>query len=47
MSSFFNKIDVFPSLLHGDLWSGNVERIGADPVVFDPASFYGMKAQVA
>lgn len=41
MSSFFNKIDVFPSLLHGDLWSGNVGQIGADPVVFDPASFYG------
>jgi protein-ribulosamine 3-kinase len=31
-----------PSLLHGDLWSGN---IGVDtqgqPVMFDPAPYYG------
>lgn len=31
-----------PSLLHGDLWSGNhaVLRDG-EPVIFDPASYYG------
>lgn len=31
-----------PSLLHGDLWAGNsaVDRQG-DPVVFDPACYYG------
>merc|ERR1712218_14195 len=41
MSQFFDGIDVFPSLLHGDLWSGNMAQTGADPVIFDPASFYG------
>lgn len=31
-----------PSLLHGDLWSGNVaERKDGSPVVFDPAAYYG------
>lgn len=31
-----------PSLLHGDLWSGNIsfDRSGA-PVIFDPALYYG------
>jgi len=31
-----------PSLLHGDLWSGNVafDQAG-QPVVFDPATYYG------
>jgi protein-ribulosamine 3-kinase len=30
-----------PSLLHGDLWSGNVGFTRAGPVVFDPAVYYG------
>jgi protein-ribulosamine 3-kinase len=30
-----------PSLLHGDLWSGNVGFIADGPVVFDPAVYYG------
>jgi protein-ribulosamine 3-kinase len=30
-----------PSLLHGDLWSGNAGFTGAGPVVFDPAVYYG------
>jgi fructosamine-3-kinase len=31
-----------PSLVHGDLWSGNASftRTG-DPVIFDPATYYG------
>ena len=37
----FSGIEVFPSLLHGDLWGGNVGQVGDDPVMFDPASFYG------
>ena len=32
---------MYPSLLHGDLWSGNVGQVDNTPVVFDPASFYG------
>lgn len=31
-----------PSLLHGDLWSGNVSFTnGGEPVIFDPAVYYG------
>ena len=30
-----------PSLLHGDLWSGNAGFAVAGPVVFDPAVYYG------
>jgi fructosamine-3-kinase len=30
-----------PSLLHGDLWSGNVSFMPIGPVVFDPAAYYG------
>jgi fructosamine-3-kinase len=30
-----------PSLLHGDLWSGNVSFVPGGPVVFDPAVYYG------
>ncbi|MBF2029968.1 MAG: fructosamine kinase family protein [Oscillatoriales cyanobacterium C42_A2020_001] len=34
--------DPQPSLVHGDLWSGNaaVTRAG-EPVIFDPATYYG------
>jgi protein-ribulosamine 3-kinase len=30
-----------PSLLHGDLWSGNAGFAAEGPVVFDPAVYYG------
>jgi len=30
-----------PSLLHGDLWSGNAGFIDDGPVLFDPAVYYG------
>jgi protein-ribulosamine 3-kinase len=30
-----------PSLLHGDLWSGNAGFTEEGPVVFDPAVYYG------
>jgi fructosamine-3-kinase len=30
-----------PSLLHGDLWSGNVHPTAAGPALIDPASYYG------
>ena len=29
------------SLLHGDLWGGNWGAIGDEPVIFDPAVYYG------
>ncbi|WP_445428950.1 fructosamine kinase family protein [Alishewanella sp. HL-SH05] len=30
-----------PSLLHGDLWRGNVGFTAESPVIFDPASYFG------
>ena len=33
--------DPAPSLLHGDLWNGNVGFTKEGPVVFDPAVYYG------
>ena len=30
-----------PSLLHGDLWSGNHGSVGGEPVIFDPAVYFG------
>jgi fructosamine-3-kinase len=34
--------DETPSLLHGDLWSGNfMSNASGDPVVFDPAVYFG------
>jgi protein-ribulosamine 3-kinase len=32
---------VQPSLLHGDLWSGNAGFTKDGPVIFDPAAYYG------
>lgn len=42
LSSLFDDYVPAPSLLHGDLWSGNVafDDIGS-PVLFDPATHYG------
>jgi fructosamine-3-kinase len=30
-----------PALLHGDLWAGNVGRVGSAAVAFDPACYWG------
>ncbi|KAF9535639.1 fructosamine kinase PKL/CAK/FruK [Crepidotus variabilis] len=37
------SLNVEPVILHGDLWSGNagVDRSSGQPVIFDPASYYG------
>lgn len=42
VNSFFSSYNPAPSLLHGDLWSGNygVTQSG-QPVIFDPAVYYG------
>jgi fructosamine-3-kinase len=42
MAMLFNDYMPQPSLLHGDLWSGNaaVDKLGS-PVIFDPACYYG------
>ena len=42
LPSFFHGYMPPPSLLHGDLWSGNVGlEAGGDPVIYDPAVYYG------
>jgi len=42
LEQFFDTYSPSPSLLHGDLWSGNaaVDTQGR-PVIFDPACYYG------
>ena len=42
LADFFQGYTPSPSLLHGDLWSGNVaSTIGDNPIVFDPACYFG------
>ncbi|XP_050527216.1 fructosamine-3-kinase-like [Daktulosphaira vitifoliae] len=38
---FFEDIEIKPSLIHGDLWSGNAAQCASKPVIYDPAVFYG------
>lgn len=42
MAKLFAGREVLPSMLHGDLWGGNVAGLsGGTPVIFDPAFYYG------
>ena len=42
LESFFSNYRPLPSLLHGDLWSGNWGADGAGtPFLYDPAVYYG------
>jgi fructosamine-3-kinase len=42
LPSFFRGYTPPPSLLHGDLWSGNAGSTTAgEPVIYDPAVYYG------
>jgi len=41
LGDFFRGYHPVPSLLHGDLWGGNVGACGGQPVIFDPAVYYG------
>ncbi|MEM8564767.1 MAG: fructosamine kinase family protein, partial [Pseudomonadota bacterium] len=38
---FYDNYKPAPSLLHGDLWSGNYGVVDDIPVIFDPAVYYG------
>lgn len=42
IDSIFNGVNILPSLLHGDLWSGNfiIDEIG-NACLIDPAVYYG------
>lgn len=42
LPSFFVDYRPLPSLLHGDLWSGNAGFVAdGSPAIFDPAVYYG------
>ncbi len=41
LGALFAGYTPVPSLLHGDLWSGNYGFVNDEPVVFDPAVYYG------
>lgn len=38
---FFEGYEPSASLLHGDLWSGNWASCDGEPVIFDPAVYFG------
>ena len=38
---YFEDYAPAPSLLHGDLWGGNWACCDGEPVIFDPAVYYG------
>lgn len=39
--AFFDGYSPAASLLHGDLWGGNWGAVDGEPVIFDPAVYYG------
>ncbi|MCP5278474.1 MAG: fructosamine kinase family protein [Thiobacillus sp.] len=41
LNAFFPGYTPAPSLLHGDLWGGNYAYADGEPVLFDPAVYYG------
>ncbi|KAA8491999.1 Protein-ribulosamine 3-kinase, chloroplastic [Porphyridium purpureum] len=41
LPSYFEGITVQPSVLHGDLWSGNIGAANGEVAIFDPATYYG------
>lgn len=41
LEGFFPGYRPVPSLLHGDLWGGNYGYADGEPVLFDPAVYYG------
>jgi fructosamine-3-kinase len=41
LGDFFLDYSPAPSLLHGDLWGGNVGFTADGPVIFDPAVYHG------
>lgn len=41
LAALFADYQPQPSLLHGDLWGGNWAACNGQPVMFDPATYYG------
>lgn len=41
LGAIFGGVDVKPSLLHGDLWSGNIGSADGRSTIYDPAVYWG------
>ena len=41
LPALFEDYEPAASLLHGDLWGGNAAEVAGEPVIFDPAVYYG------
>jgi len=41
LPDFFSAYEPQASLLHGDLWGGNWGNVCGEPVIYDPAVYYG------
>lgn len=41
LGALFEGVEVRPSLLHGDLWSGNIGTADGKPTIYDPAVYWG------
>jgi fructosamine-3-kinase len=41
LAGLFEDYDPVASLLHGDLWGGNWGSVSGEPVIYDPAVYYG------
>ncbi len=41
LPALFEGYEPEASLLHGDLWAGNAAEVAGEPVIFDPAVYYG------
>ena len=40
LGGLFKRIDVRPSMIHGDLWSGNIGSANGLPTIYDPACYW-------
>eukprot|EP00591_Stephanopyxis_turris_P007629 CAMPEP_0195513964 /NCGR_PEP_ID=MMETSP0794_2-20130614/5498_1 /TAXON_ID=515487 /ORGANISM="Stephanopyxis turris, Strain CCMP 815" /LENGTH=187 /DNA_ID=CAMNT_0040642103 /DNA_START=67 /DNA_END=630 /DNA_ORIENTATION=+ len=41
LNLLFEDVTVKPSMLHGDLWSGNIGSADGSPSIYDPACYWG------
>jgi fructosamine-3-kinase len=41
LSRLFDGYQPQPSMVHGDLWGGNAGFVDGEPVIFDPAFYFG------
>lgn len=41
LPKFFRDYQPQPSMVHGDLWGGNAAFVNDEPVIFDPALYFG------